>query len=151
MGRVRDIDGHRVSLADDVLATTAAADIKMADILTRIDQFIATTGVAAASPEPFNPTWPLAANTPDNLDLKDERIETVIWATGYRRAYPWLHLPIFDAHGEIRHTGGKTPEAGLYVLGLNFQRRRNSSFIDGVGDDARVIAHEIAQSMRRVA
>ena len=47
VGRVRDIDGHRVSLADDLVATTAAADIKMAEILTRIDQFIATTGVAA--------------------------------------------------------------------------------------------------------
>jgi putative flavoprotein involved in K+ transport len=150
VGRVHDINGHRVSLADDLVATTAAADIKMADTLTRIDQFIATTGVAATSPEPFNPTWPLAADTPDNLDLKNERINTVIWATGYRRAYPWLRLPIFNAHGEITHKGGITPEVGLYVLGLNFQRRRNSSFIDGVGDDAWVIAHEIAHSMARV-
>ena len=141
MGRVRDIDGHRVSLADDFVATTAAADIKMAEILARIDQFIATTGVAAASAEPFTPTWPLAVDAPDTLDLKDERIKTVIWATGYRRAYPWLRVPVFDAHGEIRHNGGITPESGLYVLGLNFQRRRNSSFIDGVGDDAWVIAH----------
>jgi putative flavoprotein involved in K+ transport len=37
------------------------------------------------------------------------------------------------------------------VLGLNFQRRRNSSFIDGVGDDARVIAEQIACSLARVA
>jgi putative flavoprotein involved in K+ transport len=36
------------------------------------------------------------------------------------------------------------------VLGLNFQRRRNSSFIDGVGADAWAIAQEIAQSMRHV-
>jgi putative flavoprotein involved in K+ transport len=150
VGRVRDIDGHRVSLADDFVATTAAADIKMAEILTRIDQFIATTGVAATSPEPFNPTWPLAAGPPDNLDLKDERIHTVIWATGYRRAYPWLRVPVFNAHGEITHKGGTTPEVGLYVLGLNFQRRRNSSFIDGVGDDAWAIAQEIAQSLARV-
>jgi putative flavoprotein involved in K+ transport len=121
----------------------------MAEILTRIDQFIATTGIAAGSPEPFNPTWPLAADTRDKLDLRDERIETVIWATGYRRAYPWLRVPVFNAHGEITHKGGVTPEAGLYVLGLNFQRRRNSSFIDGVGDDAWVIAQEIAQSMAR--
>ena len=35
------------------------------------------------------------------------------------------------------------------MLGLNFQRRRNSSFIDGVGDDAWVIAREIARSMGR--
>ena len=103
---VRDIDGHRVSLADDLVATTAAADFKMAEILMRIDQFIATTGVAAAPPEPFNPTWPLAADTPDRLDLKDERIKTVIWATGYRRAYPWLHLPVFDAAAKSGTTVG---------------------------------------------
>ena len=82
--------------------------------------------------------------------MKNERIHTVIWATGYRRAYPWLHVPVFDAHGEITHTGGITPEAGLYVLGLNFQRRRNSSVIDGVGHDARAIAEEIERSMARV-
>ena len=75
----------------------------------------------------------------------------MIWATGYRRAYPWLRVPVFDARGEITHNGGITPEAGLYVLGLNFQRRRNSSFIDGVGDDAWVIAQQIAQSMAACA
>jgi putative flavoprotein involved in K+ transport len=151
VGRVRDIDGRRVSFAaDDLVATTAAADIKMAEILMRIDQFIATNGVAAASPGPFTPTWPLAAGAPDSLDLKDERIGTVIWATGYRREYPWLHVPVLNARGEIRHHGGITPEAGLYVLGLNFQRRRNSSFIDGVGDDAGVIALEIARSLAGV-
>ena len=149
VGRVRDIDGHRVALDDDLVVTTAAADFKMAEILTRIDQFIATTGIAAESPEPFKPTWPLAADTRDKLDLRDARIDTVIWATGYRRAYPWLRVPVFNAHGEITHKGGVTPEAGLYVLGLNFQCRRNSSFIDGVGDDAWVIAQEIAQSMAR--
>jgi putative flavoprotein involved in K+ transport len=148
-GRVRDIDGHHVSLADDLVATTAAADIKMAEILARIDQFIATAGVAATAPEPFNPTWPLAPNAPGHLNLKDERINTVIWATGYRRSYPWLRVPVIDADGEIIHNGGITPEAGLYVLGLNFQRRRNSSFIDGVGDDARAIAQEIAQPIVR--
>jgi len=139
----------RARNADDLAATAASADFKMAELLMRIDQFIATTGAAATSPEPFNPTWPLAASTPDRLDLKRERIETVIWATGYRRAYPWLRIPVFDAHGEIIHNGGITLAAGLYVLGMNFQRRRNSSFIDGVGHDAWVIAQEIARSIGR--
>ena len=150
VGRVRGITGHRLSLGDDLVATTAAADIKMADILMRIDRFIATTGVAAGPAEPFNPTWPLADRAPESLDLRRERIHTVIWATGYRRAYPWLRVPVLDAHGDITHKGGVTPEASLFVLGQNFQRRRNSSFIDGVGDDAWVIAREIARSMVRV-
>jgi putative flavoprotein involved in K+ transport len=149
-GRVRDIDGHRVSFADDLVVSTSAADVKMAEILTRVDRFIARTGVVAAPPEPFNPTWPLAADACASLDLKSERIDTVMWATGYRRAYPWLHVPVLDAHGEIVHKGGITPEFGLYVLGLNFQRRRHSSFIDGVGHDAWVIAQAIAQSTARM-
>jgi putative flavoprotein involved in K+ transport len=33
---------------------------------------------------------------------------------------------------------------GLYVLGLRFQHRRNSNFIDGVGRDARFVADHIA-------
>ena len=147
VGRVRDIDGDRVTLADDLAATTAAADIKMTEILTRIDQFVDTNGVAATPPGDFDQTARLAAGTPSCLDLKDERIDTVIWATGYRRTYPWLRVPIFDFRGEIMHKDGVTPVGGLYVLGLNFQRRRNSSFIDGVGDDAWVIANEIARSM----
>ena len=103
----------------------------------------------AEDSEPFRPTWPTSAGAPERLDLKSERIETVIWATGYRRAYPWLRVPVLDASGEIEHDGGFTPAFGLYVLGMNFQRRRNSSFIDGVGADARAIAEQIARSRCR--
>lgn len=149
VGRIRDISGHRISLADDLTATTAAADIKMAEILTRIDGFIATTGTASGPREPFTPTWPLAADAPADVDLRREGIETVIWATGYRRSYPWLRVPVLDARGEIAHSGGITSEAGLYVLGLGFQCRRNSNFIDGVGRDAWAIAHEIWRSLTR--
>jgi putative flavoprotein involved in K+ transport len=147
VGRLGGISGPRISLADDLVATTAAADIKLAEILDKIDHFIATTDVEAAAPEPFRPTWLLGSDAPEALNLNDERIETVIWATGYRRSYPWLHLPVLDAHGDIIQKGGITPEAGLYVLGMRFQRRRNSNFIDGVGDDARVLAERIAQSV----
>jgi putative flavoprotein involved in K+ transport len=149
VGRIHDISGRRVSLADDLIATTAAADIKMAEILTRIDGFIATTGTSSGPSEPFNPTWPLAADAPTVVDLGRDGIDTVIWATGYRRSYPWLRVPVLDARGEIAHTGGVTSEAGLYVLGLGFQCRRNSNFIDGVGRDAWAIAHEIWRSLSR--
>jgi len=37
----------------------------------------------------------------------------------------------------------------LYVLGMNFQQRRNSSFIDGVGHDAWTVAQDLAQSVAR--
>jgi putative flavoprotein involved in K+ transport len=36
-----------------------------------------------------------------------------------------------------------TSVPGLYVLGLRFQYRRNSSFIDGVASDARFVAAHV--------
>jgi putative flavoprotein involved in K+ transport len=57
-------------------------------------------------------------------------------------------IPVLDGEGEIRHEGGVTPVPGLYVLGLHFQRRRNSGFIDGVGADAEFLANHIASGVR---
>jgi len=153
-GRVRGVHDNHIHLDDDLMATAAAADIKMAELLMRVDDFIARSGSGAEPRPPFQPTWPLALPAqPRELDLRREGIHTVIWATGYRRAYPFLHVPVLDARGEIVHTGGVTAADGLYVLGLNFQRRRNSSFIDGVGDDARFIAEHLTAraAARRVA
>ena len=71
-----------------------------------------------------------------------------MWATGYRRDYSWLRVGVLDAHGEIEQRGGVTAAPGLYVIGLRFQTRRNSNFIDGVGHDARAIAAHIVLSRR---
>ena len=68
----------------------------------------------------------------------------MVRATGFTRRYPWLRVPVLDSHGEIRQRGGITPVPGLFVLGMHFQRRRNSAFIDGVGDDAAFLAERIA-------
>jgi putative flavoprotein involved in K+ transport len=144
VGRIRGFDGMRVHLADDLVAKTAAADIKMAETLRRIDSHIEKTGFEAEPRGPFEPTWPLATGAPTSVDLEAAGIATTIWATGYRRAYPWLRLPVLDARGEIVHQGGVTAVRGLYVLGLRFQRRRSSSFIHGVGSDARDLADHIA-------
>ena len=84
---------------------------------------------------------------PTSLDLDAAGISTVIWATGYRREYPWLHVPALDREGELVHRHGITPVEGLAVLGLKFQRRRASHFIGGVGDDAAFLAHHLVHGV----
>jgi len=54
----------------------------------------------------------------------------------------YTHL---DRHGEIDHRRGVTRVPGLYVLGLRFLHRRNSSFVDGVGPDARFVAAHLTR------
>ena len=144
VGRVRTIQYARVEFADDLISRTAAADLKLATIRLRIDAYARSAGLDAVEAEPFVPTWSISPEPVSRLDLRRERIGTVIWATGYRRMYPWLHVPVLDRRGEIAHHAGVTAYPGLYVLGMNFQRRRNSSFIDGVGGDAEYLAQHMA-------
>ena len=151
VGRVVSADGPTVHVDDSLVATAAAADMKLASLRGRIDEFIETHAGDGATDEAdsFEPSWPLAIDArASSLNLDAEGITTVLWATGFRRAYPWLHVPVLDAQGEIAHAGGVTASEGLYALGLHFQRRRKSAFIDGVGDDAKELAGLIAQRLR---
>jgi putative flavoprotein involved in K+ transport len=152
VGRASGVAGRRLLFADDLVAYTAAADARLARLIQRIDIFAARTGLdgEVGPPEPFRPfLWPDAG--PTQIDLRAEGIRSVVWATGYRRLYPWLKVPVLDARGEIRHEGGVTAFPGLYVIGLYFLRRRKSSFIDGVGRDAMELATHLAGHLRLAA
>ena len=76
-------------------------------------------------------------------------IGTVIWATGFKPDYGWLRVPAFDRKGDLRHDGGVVPVPGLYVLGLNFMRRRKSSSIDGAADDVRDLGAHLAAYLHK--
>jgi putative flavoprotein involved in K+ transport len=154
-GRLAAADGWSVAFADDLPATTSAAQARMGRLLRSIDAFIANgsgaKGTANGSIANGSSADPLPAFTappgPARLDLRRAGITTVIWATGYRPAYPWLRVPVLDRHGEIDHRRGVTRVPGLYVLGLRFLYRRNSSFVDGVGPDAGFVAAHLTRRM----
>jgi putative flavoprotein involved in K+ transport len=145
-GRLETFHAGRADFADDLQATIDDAEQRLLRLLDRIDEHIERTdGGRWPHPADRPPTVRVPAG-PASLDVARDEISTVIWATGYRREYPWLHVPVLDADGEIVHRHGITPVPGLYVLGLKFQRRRMSHFIGGVGADAAWIADRIADS-----
>ena len=78
------------------------------------------------------------------LDLRSGQIRSIVWATGFRPDYSWLHVPVVDEKGELRHTGGVVDAPGLYAIGLPMLRRRKSSFIQGAEDDTRDITAHLA-------
>jgi putative flavoprotein involved in K+ transport len=119
------------------------ADLKMNRLLDSFDEWALTSGRDAefGAPERFAPTVP-----PDSarlqVDLRSGEIAAVVWATGFRPDYGWLHVPVVDEKGHLRHDGGVADSPGLYALGLPVLRRRKSTFIHGIEDDAReVIGH----------
>lgn len=69
-------------------------------------------------------------------------VAAVIWCTGFRPDYRWLHLNAFDAAGRLRqHRGIVQGITGLYTIGLPYQRSITSHLLGGVGADARRIAN----------
>jgi putative flavoprotein involved in K+ transport len=139
-GRLLRFDGSRALFADDLGVNVAEADTRMRRALSRIDDHIARLlGRRVAPDEDAVPSFSLASG-PTSLDLRAAGITTVIWATGFRRAYPWLRVPVLDGARELVHRGGHTPAPGLFGVGLRFQRKRKSHFIGGVGEDAARLA-----------
>ena len=75
-------------------------------------------------------------------DLGSGEIRSIVWATGFRPKYDWLHVPVVDEKGYLQHDGGVVASPGMYALGLPVLRRRKSTFIHGAEDDARdIVSH----------
>jgi putative flavoprotein involved in K+ transport len=145
LGHLAGVNRAVLQLRDDLADSSAHAHAALERLLRRIDLVADADG---APPDLSEAGAPLELGcSPQALDLEATGIRTVLWATGFRRDYGWLHVPVLDRAGEIVHDGGVTPCPGLYVLGLRLLRRRQSSFIDGVGFDAEELAGELARRL----
>jgi putative flavoprotein involved in K+ transport len=144
-GRLVAAEGDQVRFAGDLATSVGQADAALRSLLSRIDQHATAHGLDAEV-EPATPLRPVTvpSDAPVGIDLERAGVQTVVWATGFRRSYPWLRVPVLDERGEIRHQGGVTPAPGLYVLGMRLQRSRASTFIDGVGADAAAVVEHLA-------
>jgi putative flavoprotein involved in K+ transport len=111
--------------------------------LRRIDERTARSGAGEPAPAEPIPSFTIPSG-PRELDLVDEGVTSVVWATGFRRDLSWLRVPVLDPAGELVHRGGVTAAPGLYGIGLRFQRTRKSHFIGGVGEDAATLARALA-------
>ena len=145
VGRLMGVRGGRVQFSGSLRNVCTLADLKMNRLLNNIDEW-ATQHEASADPgERFART-----RVPDQprlgFDLVKEGIRSIVWATGYRPDYSWLHVPVLNRKGRLRHDGGVVTDApGMVAMGLTFLRRRKSSFIHGAEDDARDLADHLAE------
>jgi putative flavoprotein involved in K+ transport len=76
-----------------------------------------------------------------------EDVGVVVWATGYRSDYAWIHLPGVVREGHVVHRRGVTEVPGLYFLGLSWQHTRGSALLGFVNDDAAYLADRIATGL----
>ena len=152
VGRLAGIRGGQAQLSGSLHNKCQRSDLKMGRLLLTIDEWITEHGLDAdyEPPHRYDRTR-VEKSPPLGLDLAGGEFKTVVWATGYRPDYSWLHVPVLDYKGRLRHDGGVvTDSPGMYRIGLNFLRRRKSSFIHGAEDDARDLVEHLAAYLSRV-
>jgi putative flavoprotein involved in K+ transport len=145
VGRWATVRDGRALFSGGLRNVFSLADLKMNRLLDTFDEWALTSGRDGEfdSPERFAATLaPGSARL--QLDLTSGEIRSVIWATGFHPDYDWLDVPVVDEKGRLRHEGGVADSPGLYALGLPVLRRRKSTFIHGIEDDAREVIEHLA-------
>ncbi len=146
VGRWAAVRDGRALFSGGLRNMFSLADLKMVRLLDTFDEWARTSGRDAevGPPERFPPTR-VPDSTRLQLDLSSGEIRTIVWATGFRPDYGWLDVPVVDAKGQLRHQGGVVDSPGLYALGLPVLRRRKSTFIYGIEDDAREVTDHLSR------
>ena len=132
----------RLQFADDLAESVAWGDERYRQFRELVRALVAERGLGDPGlddPERFE------AAAPVSLDARD--FGAAIFAGGFRPDYrswlPWQEA--FDEHGfPIHRDGASTVVPGLYFVGVHFLRKRKSSLLGGVGEDAEIVARQIA-------
>ena len=145
VGRLGGMEGGKAQFSGSLPNLCAMADLKMNRLLNTIDEWASANGLDDEVEAPHRPAPTEVEDSPPlGIDLAAAGIRTILWATGYRPDYSWLELPVLDRKGQVRHDGGIVESPGMYLMGMQFLRRRKSALIDGAGDDARDLSDHLS-------
>ena len=144
IGKFAGIQDGKAQFSGSLRNLCAMSDLKMNRLLNTFDEWATENDLDDEVEAPHRlPDTTVEDSPPLGMNLTDGRISTILWATGYRPDYSWLDVPVFDRKGQIRHDGGIVDQPGLYLMGMQFLRRRKSALIDGAGDDARDLSDHL--------
>jgi putative flavoprotein involved in K+ transport len=146
LGHFIGADETHARFAPDLAESVAWGDDRYRDFRNLVMKLAAERNLpppGMPDPEPFDPA------APETVELAD--LAAVVFAGGFRPDYRrWIHVPdTFDELGFPLHADGTSLAApGLYFVGVHFLRKRKSSLLVGVGEDAALVAGSIATSPR---
>jgi putative flavoprotein involved in K+ transport len=159
VGRLVGIEAGRALFSGSLQNHCAMADLKLGRLLDWTDRWLEEhpdhpAASAAGSPSADRPH--VSHQHASRLTTADARPGQIPHRHGHlgRGLPPRFSLAAstrIRRKGRLRHDGGIVDAPGLYVLGLNFMRRRKSSFIHGAEDDTRDLSEHLAGFLRSSA
>ncbi|MDC3360521.1 NAD(P)/FAD-dependent oxidoreductase [Candidatus Thioglobus sp.] len=146
LGRTQSFKNNVMYFAPDLTKNIAGGNAYTLSLLDQADNYVIRNGLnfplepeaREVLPDPECVTNPIL-----EIDLKEAKINSIVWATGFDVDFSWLKVDALDENGRPKHERGISTESGIYFLGLPWQSRRGSSFIWGVWQDAKFLADQI--------
>lgn len=141
LGHFVGADGPRARFAPDLGESVAWGDQRNEQLMDKLGKLASERGLPLEIPErePFDTT------APEDVDLSG--FAAVIFTSGFRPDYEsWVACAgAFDEYGfPVHEECASTIAPGLYFVGVHFLRKRKSSLLIGVGEDAAIVAGKIA-------
>ncbi len=146
LGHFLGAEGRIARFAPDLGASVAWGDDRYRELMDLVRKLALDRGLPM--PEIEEPA-PFDGHPPEELDLSG--YGSVLFAGGFRPDYGrWVHVPgAFDDLGFPLHVeGASTAAPGLFFVGVHFLRTRKSSLLYGVGEDAAIVAAQVASRHR---
>ena len=142
LGRFLGTEGRYARFAPDLGQSVAWGDERRAQLMDRVRKLVAERCLPRPEiPEPK----PFHGEAPEDVNLSGFGV--VVFAGGFLPDYEsWVRFPgAFDELGfPVHEEGASTVAPGLYFVGVHFLRKRKSSLLNGVGEDAAIVARQIA-------
>ncbi len=142
LGHFIGAEGRRARFAPDLAETVAWGDERYRQFAGLIRKLVEERDLPMPGiPEPD----PFEDSSPEELDLTG--FGAVLFAGGFRPDYRrWVRVPgAFDDLGFPVHAdGASSASPGLYFVGVHFLRTRKSSLLFGIGEDAAIVAGQVA-------
>lgn len=148
LGRLENVMDEQLQLGNKLMTHMQAAETAYNNVIQGIEAALSVSGKAPDtidSAQRPNTPGPMPPEPPTQLNLADNNINTIIWATGYGVDFFWVNCGEYLPDGMPLQERGVSTVAGLYFLGLAFLHNARSSFFWGVGDDAQYVVNHIGQ------
>ena len=140
-GRILGAEDGRLHFASDLAESVAFGDARYDELRRVITEYCTHAGLV---PPELPDAPPFDPRAPERLDLDDFRV--ILHTSGFRPNYrTWMHVDAFDDMGfPVQANGASLKIPGLYFCGVHFLRKRKSSLLMGVGEDAAIVAEAVA-------
>ena len=147
LGKIDTADEQNIFLQPNAALHVKFADEFSKKVKAMIDDFIEKNKLEAPAPQIDEADIPdveaSCASAITSLNMKEKKVSSVIWSTGFNADFSYIKLAVFNSEGSLLHRNGIFDINGLYLLGFPWQRYRKSAILFGMRDDAEFIADKV--------